>query len=95
MHAGIADGRWSCEAAIIKACPHCRAPGVYKSALDRDATMFLSWRNIVVPASDARVNQPVGAVCPNCGGARQEKATAIGAFKLRDFKPKPVFRMKR
>ena len=56
--------RKSLEGVLIHACPHCEAPGVYKSDARTREHWPGCWR------ADA-LNQPVGAFCPNCGKRRR------------------------
>ncbi len=56
--------RKSLEATVIHACPKCEAPGIYKA----DEYSKTHWPGIY---SVMRKDQPVGAVCPNCGNSRR------------------------
>lgn len=58
--------RKSLEAVLIHACPECGAPGVYKY---QDERAILLWPGIVTGKMEMR-DQPVGAICPNCGARR-------------------------
>src|SRR5262245_32919526 len=55
--------RKSLEAVVVHACPKCEAPGVYK--MDDRTKQF--WPGAYDPK---RNNEPVGAICPNCGAQR-------------------------
>lgn len=54
--------RQALEAALIKACTQCNAPGIYKS----EARIKEGWPGCYVEPGDERDEQPVGDVCPNC-----------------------------
>jgi len=57
----------------IYACPHCQAPGVWKSLSDPNVEYFREkWAGVLIAEDDERVNQPVGDICPNCNASREE-----------------------
>ena len=57
--------RQSWEATVIHACPHCEAPGVYKS----DERTLKLWPGCYNPTLHDRA---VGEQCPNCGKQRRK-----------------------
>ena len=57
--------RKSLEATVIHACPHCEAPGVYKS----DKRTFDLWPGCY---DLIKHGQPVGNICPNCKKPRRK-----------------------
>jgi len=59
------------KAVLVKACPNCGAPGVFKV---KDA-WFMQWPEICVDDTDPQVNQPVGDICPHCEAERDEQLT--------------------
>ena len=57
--------RKSLEATVVRACPNCEAPGVYKS----DERTLQLWPGCY--AENATGQRQVGTVCPNCGKPRR------------------------
>ncbi len=51
------------EGKIIRACPHCQAPGVYSDHI----SIQMGWPKCF---DLTRVQQPVGDTCPQCGKSR-------------------------
>ena len=56
--------RKSLEATVIHACPHCEAPGIYKS----DERTLKLWPGCYNPTLH---DKAVGLKCPNCGKQRR------------------------
>jgi len=54
------------SAVVIKACPHCNAPGVYTNRADVE----YFWPGCFVESTSSLLETPVGNTCPNCGKTR-------------------------
>ena len=59
--------RKSLEATLVYACPHCGAPGVYKSDEYHKEFYPGCWD----PKIEQGASRPVGDTCPNCKGKRK------------------------
>jgi hypothetical protein len=56
--------RKSLEGMVIRACPHCEAPGTYKD----DVRTIENWPGCF---SNEKAGQLVGDICPNCNKKRK------------------------
>ena len=61
------------RATVIKACPKCQAPGMYKE----ESPQFDKWPGTCVKADSPLLGQPVGEFCPNCGAHRDPKVLEV------------------
>lgn len=59
-------GRASISHTVIRACPRCLAPGLFRS----EPRIREGWSGCYVEPGDERDGKPVGAHCPNCGAPR-------------------------
>lgn len=55
------------SANVIRACPHCQAPGTYIN----HPSVFADWPGCWVGVDDPRLGQRVGLTCPNCNQLRR------------------------
>jgi hypothetical protein len=73
------------KALVVRACPQCRAPGTWQTPRSAsEANALTPWPAVWVDRVDPRSGQPVGDVCPQCGGERAglvEDRGVIARFK--------------
>lgn len=71
----------SLEAVLIKACPKCHAPGVWRAPLNEaQAQHYANWPAIIVPVGDPLDGKPVGDRCPCCGAFRKGLMDYLGVI---------------
>ncbi len=59
------------KALVMRACPHCRAPGSWQSPRNaHEANALMAWPATWVEPTDPRSGKPVGDICPQCAGDR-------------------------
>lgn len=76
-----AIGRASISHTVVRACPRCRAPGLWSS----EPRILDGWPGCYVPPGDARAETPVGDRCPHCAAPRARNLTEPRGVVWRGF----------
>jgi hypothetical protein len=76
--------RQSLHAQVVRACPHCGAPGYWHDVPGINPGCYDPERKFRAEADGLGV-APVGPVCPQCGGDREE-AEQLGEIWNRVFR---------